>query len=136
MDTAVAHPTTSRVPARMALWEIVFSWLVLVAGIVGTLSIPFAAGTDWPTTFEIMKRGLLSIWTLVLPPVFICASLLLLVKSKWATPLFAAHLVLGLATSSARLGVAAMGLWWWFGWFAEALIVCFCMRLWVRGVLR
>ena len=133
---AVDKPPMQGALASLRPWEVVVSWLVLAVALVGSFGIAYAAGTDWSVVWDLVRRGLLPVWAFVLPVIFLAGAVFLILRKKWSIPLFAAHLPLAVVYLASRQGIGSISVVWWLAYICEALMICFCLRLWARGALR
>ena len=120
----------------LQVWEHVVVWIVFALGCVGLFCAPYAAGTNWGVVWELVRAGAIPLVGFAPPIVFFVGSVLLVLHRKAATVWIAIHIPLAITYLASRYGVAAISPFWWFGYVCEALIVCFCVRLGIRGALK
>ena len=120
---------------RLRLWELVLVWLVLVAMALNAVSVAYLVAANWAVVVDGVGVGALRVWVFLMPILGLAAAVLLVRRSKWALPAFAAHVVASFAYTTYFHGLASVPWYFWLGYVAELLILCFCIRLLGRGAI-
>jgi hypothetical protein len=135
MPTANSAATPPEDPLRFQLWEFVVSLVVLLAALGNLAALGFTASGQWRVVIESIRNGTFKPWVFVLPLIPVLAAVLLVLRSRWALPLFVMHVFASFAYIFIFHGMAAFQWYLWLGYGAELCVVYFCVHLLNRGAL-
>jgi hypothetical protein len=122
--------------ARLQLWEKFVSWAILAFAVFGIASQSLYFFTNWQQVQMLYLTGGLDFKLFLFPLVHFVAAVLLVLRSKWAPPLFVAYFIGSISFLAIRYGLSTLPWQFHLAYILEIGILYFCLHLYSRKLLR